>query len=126
MKRALFLLLAYSLFGISAQAQFETIIIPSIKAHKLAGVVTDPTGAVIPSVMVELVDCPVGRGYPAPENKTLLSIQTDRDGRFSIEPGKLRGPYCLRLSSPDFDNLEVEVHLFHFARQIHLKMHIAS
>jgi hypothetical protein len=111
----------------AGSAQMETIVLSNpIRARNLSGVVVDSTGAIVSQATVSLIDCPIGRGYPAPENKTLFATKSDAKGEFSLDPQSFKKPYCMRVSSPGFDPVEFEVKLSHFAGRLRIKMHVAS
>jgi hypothetical protein len=62
------------------------------KVKKACGKVTDPTGAPIPKVDVEVLDN---------DSVVLQRATTDEDGRFDV-PNVAKGEYVLRVKSPYF------------------------
>jgi hypothetical protein len=118
--------IAFFCAKVIAPAQMATIVVPPVRAGSLSGVVIDPNGAFIPHASVSLISCPVGRGYSAQENTVLKTTETDSRGEFSIKPDKFAKPYCLYLSAPGFDPLELEVKLAPFAGRMRLKLTIAT
>jgi len=62
------------------------------KVKQACGTVTDPAGAPIPTVDVELVDN---------QSVVLQRALTDEDGRFNM-PNVAKGEYVLRVKSPYF------------------------
>jgi Carboxypeptidase regulatory-like domain len=126
MKKAAFVAGIIFSAGVIASAQMATIVMPPVRAGSLSGVVVDPNGAIIPHASVSLISCPVGRGYPAPDNTVLKTTETDSHGEFSIKSDKFAKPYCLHLSAPGFDPLELEVKLAPSAGRMRLKMAIAN
>jgi hypothetical protein len=63
------------------------------RARGLSGVISSPSGPVIPGVAVEIVDS---------KDKCLKATITDADGRFDLKIRKI-GRYKLRLSKPGFN-----------------------
>jgi hypothetical protein len=62
------------------------------KVKRACGTVTDPTGAPIPKVDLELLDN---------QSVVLQRVPTDEDGRFNV-PNVAKGEYVLRVNSPYF------------------------
>jgi hypothetical protein len=118
---------ALSLAGTAACSQGVSLVVLAdpVAASSLSGVVVDPNGAVIPHASVGLITCPA---RPRTDmNSTVLSAtETDSRGRFSIKRGKFGAPYCLHLSAPGFDPMELEVKISAFAGAMRLTMVIAT
>jgi hypothetical protein len=126
MKAAAYCATVLFAFTVMSHAQIQTIVLEKpVKASRLAGVVIDPSGAVIPHATVELIDCPVDRPHREIRD-AMHTTETDEKGEFSLIPSGLTKPYCLHISALGFDPLEFQVRLIPLAGKMRLKMHIAT
>jgi hypothetical protein len=83
-------------------AQYQVVEIADVQFVKsLSGVVQDPAGSPMESVLVQEF---------SPDWRTVLrTSKTDNHGRFSLAPLQGRKIYCLQLSTSGFDPLRVRV-----------------
>jgi hypothetical protein len=126
-KRAAYIAVVFFALTATARSEYTIVVLEKpVRSSSLSGVVVDLSGAVIPHVTVDLVDCPVGRSYGMPTNKKLATIQTDSRGEFSFDRKGFKKPYCLHLFGIGFNPLELTVKLSRFAGKMRVKMPIGG
>jgi hypothetical protein len=111
---------ALLLFALPVPAQYELITIEKpFRAHNLAGIVVDPTGAPVAGVVVEDRD--------AAFKRVLFSITTDASGHFAFAGPKSGKVHYLHLQSNGFDPLQITVKLRRATRgELRIQLHVAS
>jgi len=110
-----------SLLSLSLAGQgYETVEIEKLQSAKLVGgIVTDPSGAVLPDVIVE---------ERSQDWKTVLrSTGTDEKGRFDFPATQRKAVYYLQFSRSGFDPLRIKLRIDKKAKSpLVLKMVIAT
>jgi len=119
---------AFALLALSqpSYGQFETVVLVAVHAVRLGGAIVDPAGGAVNNALVEQVDCPVDLSHWISEPHILQKTRTDANGRFSMQPAEKKNSYCLRVSSPGFDNLNVQILIRRFSRDLRLTLPIAA
>ena len=120
MKATLCLIGFLSLLTLNVAGQHQTIEIEKPQSAKLVGgIVTDPSGAVVPDVIVEERSQNWGT--------VLRSTKTDENGRFKFPAIQNKAVYYLQLSCYGFDPLRIKVRIDKKAKSpLILKMVIAT
>jgi len=139
------LILALIAFALPARAQYELIEIEKpFRAHNLAGVVVDSTGAPVDGVVV--VECDAifiplhawnSAGESVPDvldtdcdrepKHILRSTTTDANGHFAFPKAKTGTTHYLYLRSKGFDPMKITVKSRFFAKgQLRIKLVIAT
>jgi hypothetical protein len=107
-----------SSFCVHAQLELVTFAHP-FHSHKLAGFVSDPSGATVSGVVIE--DC------DSTFKQVLASATTDANGYFAFPGIKTGTTHFLRLSHYGFDPMQITVKLSRFAMSgLTVRLHIAN
>ena len=120
MRATLFLIGFLSLLSLSLAGQYQTIEIEKPQSAKLVGgIVTDPSGAAVPDVIVE---------ERSQDWETVLrSTETDKNGRFKFPATPKKAVYYLQFLRSGFDPLRIKLRLDKKATSpLILKMWIAT
>ena len=120
MRATSFLISFLSLLTLNAAGQYQTIEIEKPQSAKLVGgIVTDPSGAVLPDVVVEERSQDWGT--------VLRSTETDDNGRFKFRATQNKAVYYLQFSRSGFDPLRIKLRIDKKAKSpLILKMWIAT
>jgi hypothetical protein len=115
------LLVTLLVFALPARAQGYALIVIEhpFRAHQLAGIVVDPSGASVSGVVVE--DC-----NPAFDH-VLTSTTTDANGYFAFPQAKIGTTHYLHMQFNGFNPMRITVVLRRFAKpRLQIKLHIAT
>jgi hypothetical protein len=113
------LILALIAFALPARAIELITIERPFRAHHLAGVIVDSTGATVSGVLIE--DCD-------PTYKHVLaSATTDVTGHFAFPVGKIGSIHFLHVRINGFDPMQITVQLRRFAKgNLRIRLYIAT
>jgi hypothetical protein len=89
-------------------AQGNEIVIESLRANSLSGVVVDQAGDPFPKVAVYRIECGAGKFRGTGNPVILQKAETDANGNFAFL-WKDHNRTCLQVMTPGFNTLEVEV-----------------
>jgi hypothetical protein len=106
--------------ALPAKAVYEIVVVQRpFRTHSLAGVVVDPSGAILPGATVDDCDPTFSR--------VLATTTTDSTGYFAFSGTKIGSNHYLRFRSRGFNPLEISVKLRHFApAQLRVKLPIGG
>jgi hypothetical protein len=107
-------------FALSSLAQYETIeIARPFSAHRLAGIVVDPSGAPVKGAVVEECDATFSLVHS--------TTTADADGYFAFPDAKIGSTFHLQAKSLGFDPMRITVKLRRFARaELRIELVIAT
>jgi hypothetical protein len=123
-----------------ASTQTELIVVEKpLRAHQVAGVVVDSTGAPIAGVRIDVCDwaftplhfesVPDVRHGPCNQDPkhVMGTAITDSNGHFIVPKVRMRGTLYLHLSLGGFDPLEIPIKYSFLAnREVRITMHVAT
>jgi hypothetical protein len=117
--RIIFVLVLAMALSSTTFAGFERVVLDELQIAKvLSGIITDPSGEVVPGVQVLEV---------TPDDKiTLRTTTTDSERRWSLPPVASRSVYHLRFVKDGFNELQVRVKLGKQGKGLRLVLPIAT
>jgi hypothetical protein len=107
------------------RAQGMQLIVDSLRANSLSGVVLDQADDPFPKVAVSRIECGKGEFRGIYDPVILQQIQTDTNGTFSF-PWKDHNRTCLQIQTLGFDTLQVEVKYAQSGGKLKLKLHLGA
>jgi hypothetical protein len=104
------LLIVLLAIALAANAEYQIVEIERpFRAHHLAGVVVDPSGATVAGAMVDDCDPTFSR--------VLGSATSDADGNFAFPLAKIGSTHYLSFHARGFNPLRITVKVRYFARE---------
>jgi hypothetical protein len=122
------LMVALSLVGTASMmpAQYTVYLSEPVRARSLSGIVADATGAPVANANIQLLTCPIAKGYGFPAPKIVAETSADSTGRFKFDQKGHPEPYCMRVSSPGFNPVEFQIKLSPFAGILKVQLPVAA
>ena len=90
------------------RAQGNEVVIMSLRANSLSGVVVDPVGGSFPNISVSRIECGKEEFRGVVDPVILQQVRTDANGTFAF-PWKDHNRTCLQVQTPGMNTLQVEV-----------------
>jgi hypothetical protein len=107
------------------RAQGYVTVVESLHANTLSGVVVDPADGPFPKIAVYRIECGKGEFRGVVNPVIMQQVQTDTNGNFAF-PWQDHHRTCLKVQTPNYDPLQVEVKYARSGGKLKLILQIAK
>jgi hypothetical protein len=101
------------------------MVIESLRANSLSGVVVDQAGDPFPKVAVDRIECGAGEFRGTGNPVIVQKAETDANGSFAFL-WKGHNRTCLQVVTPGFNKLQVEVKYARSGGNLKLILHVGT